>query len=326
MKTFSDDLIAGQRLLVGFDGTCFNDDLMHLIGELFVGGLILFARNIENPDQVKALCQSAQNYAKEKGLPPLFIAVDQEGGQVARLKPPYFTAFPEGNPGFGVVSDVVRFAEVTSRELKEIGFNMNMAPVLDVEPEEFSGVMAKRVFRGDARFVAEMGKTLINEFQDREIMAVAKHFPGIGRTTLDSHLYLPVLETKFDELEQTDLLPFKAAINENVSGVMLSHIKYTAIDEMWPASLSVAVTKDLLRCKLGYDGLVMTDDLDMKAIQVPIDVSVSRIIEADVDIALICHKGPDIEKACHLFREAGNGLNEKSFRRIMDIKRKFLRG
>ena len=323
-RRWTDEQVAGQRLLVGFDGTSFNEDLKFLIGELMVGGLIIFARNIETPEQVRDLCRSCQDYAAKQDLPPLFIAVDQEGGQVARLKPPYFSAFPEGNPGMQCEDDVERFVEVTSRELKDIGMNMNMAPVLDVEPPGFSGVMAKRVFRGDQDFVARMGSAMIRGFHSRGIMAVAKHFPGIGRTTLDSHLHLPVLETGFDELAQSDLVPFEEAIRQGVSAVMMSHIQYRDIDDSWPASLSVNVVKGLLRDRLGYQGLVMTDDLDMKAIRVPIEVSISRIVEADVDMALICHKGPDIEQACRMFRDVDPAINRVSFHRIMELKRTFL--
>ncbi len=323
MKPWTPEQMAGQRLLVGFDGTEFNEDLRFLVGELSVGGLILFARNIETPDQVRELCRSVQDCAEQAGIPPLFIAIDQEGGQVARLKPPYFTGFPEGNPGMKDRDDADRFADVTARELKDIGVNMNMAPVLDVEPEGFSGVMAKRVFRGGPSFVADMGNAMISGFQNRGVMAVAKHFPGIGRTTLDSHLYLPVLETGYDELASRDFIPFEAAIGNDVSGIMMSHIQFNALDDAWPASLSVKVVRDLLRGRMGYQGIVMTDDLDMKAIKAPIETSVSRIVEADVDIALICHKGPDIEKAYGVFREVDPEINRTSCRRIMALKNRF---
>jgi beta-N-acetylhexosaminidase len=324
MKPLKPEQIAGQRLLVGFDGTEFNDDLRFLIGELAVGGIILFSRNIETPDQVRELCRSSQDYAEQTGLPPLFIAIDQEGGQVSRLKHPSFTQFPSGNPGMTGIDDASHFAAVTARELKDIGVNMNMAPVLDVQPEGFEGVMAKRVFNGGPDFVSDMGNSLINGFQDRGIMAVAKHFPGIGRTTLDSHLYLPILETGQDELAASDFLPFEAAIRNNVAGIMMSHIQFKSLDNQWPASLSANIVKSLLRDRMGYQGLVMTDDLDMKAIKVPIEVSVNRIVEADVDIALICHKGPDIEKAYDVFTGIDPEINRRSFQRIMDVKKRFL--
>lgn len=325
----SDGELAGQRMMVGFDGVEFNSDLKFLIKELKVGGIIIFARNIVAPAQVAGLCYSVQNYAKECGLPPLFIAIDQEGGQVARLREP-FTQFPKGSPAMRNTHDAKRFAEITAGELKSIGVNMNMAPVMDVQPEGFAGIMAKRVFSGGPEFVAQMGMALISGLQDNGIMAVAKHFPGIGRTTLDSHLELPVLETDYNELIQTDFVPFEASIGCGVAGMMLSHIQYNSIDPNWPASLSVKIVKILLREKMGFRGVVMTDDLDMKAINVDIKTSVQRIMEAHVDIALICHKGPDIETAHQEFVsqiEASPMKKEQcldSVERIMGLKDQYL--
>lgn len=326
---FTPEQCAGQRLMVGFDGTSLNADLKWMIGELKVGGIILFSRNIEEPDQVRDLCHSAQEYAESCGQPRLLIAIDQEGGQVARLKEP-FTRFPQGNPGMVNRDAAAYFAEITAGELRDIGVNMNMAPVLDVQPQGFEGIMAKRVFAGDPDFVASMGVEMIQGFQRRKIMAVAKHFPGIGRTTLDSHLHLPVLETVLQDLDQTDLVPFKHAIDHGVSGIMMSHIKYQALDPEWPASLSRKIVTTLLREQLGYQGVVMTDDLDMKAIRIPIAQSVQRIVHAQVDLALVCHQGPDIEGAFKAFLiETGSTENAKkssaqSLERIMALKHRYL--
>lgn len=323
--------IAGQRMMVGFDGISLNADLKAMIRDLKIGGIILFSRNIEAPDQVRELCHSAQAWAAACDQPPLFIAIDQEGGQVARLRAPHFTAFPQGNPGMADTDDAAHFAQVTAADLHRIGVTMNMAPVLDVEPEGFEGVMHKRVFRGDADFVAAMGAAMMTAFQDAGIMAVAKHFPGIGRTTLDSHLVLPFLEAPRDLLERTDLVPFVAAIDRGVSGIMMSHINYTDLDPDWPASLSETIVAGLLRETLGYQGLVMTDDLDMKAIRVPIETSIHRIVRAQVDLALICHQGPDIEGAFHaLVREIQSSDTARehaaqSLARIMTLKNTFLR-
>ena len=297
MHPFENEFMAGQRLMVGFDGTVFSDDLKFLIGTLQVGGLILFSRNLTSPEQIRQLCRDCQACADRFGLPPLFIAIDQEGGQVARLKPP-FTQFA-GNPAMKHPEDAVYFARVTAMELKHLGVNMNMAPVLDVAPDGVDSIMAGRAFGSDPGWVASMGMTVIDHLQQRGIMAVAKHFPGIGRTVLDSHLALPDLDVDAKALTGFDLIPFQSAIQGNVAGIMLSHIRYTGIDPVWPASLSPAITADLLRRKMAYDGVVMTDDLDMGAIKPShdIDTAVGQILMADVDIALICHKGPDIEAA-----------------------------
>ncbi|GAB6097987.1 beta-N-acetylhexosaminidase [Desulfatiferula olefinivorans] len=324
--------IAGQRMMVGFDGTTLNADLKAVIRDLKVGGIILFSRNIEEPDQVRDLCRSAQAWAAACGLPPLFIAIDQEGGKVARLRPPHFAAFPAGNPGMAGPDDAARFAAVTAAELQRIGVTMNMAPVLDVEPDGFEGIMHTRVFRGDAHVVAAMGSRMIDTFQKAGIMAVAKHFPGIGRTTLDSHLDLPVLDASKALLTATDLVPFAAAVDRGVSGIMMSHIIYRDLDPDWPAGLSEVIVAGLLRSTLGYQGLVMTDDLDMKAIRVPIDTSVHRIVRAQVDLALICHQGPDIEGAFRAFvreiqsSETARAHAARSLERIMALKKAYLSG
>lgn len=328
VAALTDEQLAGQRIIAGFDGTEFNEDLKFLIKDLKVGGVILFLRNIVSPKQVEKLCFDIQAYAKKYHQPALFIAIDQEGGVVSRLKAP-FTQFPFGNPGMKTTEDAKEFARITAKELDGIGVNMDMAPVLDVQPDGFDGVMQKRVFKGDENYVAEMGAAIILELQKNKIMAVAKHFPGIGRTTLDSHLTLPELDIDYDEFAKTDLVPFEVSVANNVAGIMMSHIQYNFIDSKWPASLSVKLVKGLLRSKMKYNGVVMTDDLDMKAVNFDIKTSVNRIIEADVDIALICHKGDDIEIAFCQFLDDTKSSEEqrnacfKSVKRIIDLKRKF---
>ena len=320
--------MAGQRLMLGFDGIDLNDDLRHMIRDLGAGGLILFKRNIETPDQVKALCESCRAYAASCGLPPLFIAMDQEGGTVARLREP-FTLF-KGNPYIETLEEARHFAAVTAWELKSIGVNMNFAPVLDVAGDNGNSIMKDRAFKGTPERVAFLGAEVIRTFQNNGILAVAKHFPGIGRTVKDSHFFLPVLDMDLPVLETSDLIPFMAAKDEGVSGIMLSHILYPKLDEKWPASLSPFIAKDLLRGSMGYEGLVMTDDLDMKAIEKDIEICIRQILSSGIDMALICHKGPNIDKAYHEIRrllredEALSALGKKSIDRILRVKRKYL--
>lgn len=351
------DLLAGQRLMVGFEGTWLNQELKTLIRDIKVAGIILFAGNIKSAEQVKALCGSAQDYAKSCELPPLFIAVDQEGGAVARLKKPDFTEFP-GNPYIADIESAATFATITANELKSVKINMNFAPVMDVLPASreflanritgnsdlnkvsennlehcFESIMANRAFPGRPENVAKLGVCVINTLQENGIMAVAKHFPGIGRTTRDSHLELPVInadEADQNLMEISDFLPFKAAIGSGVAGIMLSHILYSAIDSDWPASLSCNIAKKLLRDQMGYQGVVMTDDLDMKAIRYDIKTSIKQILNADVDITLICHKGPAIETAFmeirHLLATEEEFYKKaiESSQRIASLKRAYL--
>jgi beta-N-acetylhexosaminidase len=296
-----------------------------------VGGIILFARNLIHPGQIKDLCTSVQEYARACGRPPLFISIDQEGGKVARLKPP-FTQFP-GNPGMKSSEDAVHFARITAAELTDIGVNMNLAPVLDVAPRDINSVMATRAFGHDPRWVSDLGTVVIRHLQANNIMAVAKHFPGIGRIILDPHDEISELDVDAHTMQATDLLPFKAAINHNVAGIMLSHIRYPDMDARWPASLSKAIAHDLLRRQMGYEGLIMTDDLDMGAIKKHYDIEtvLRQILWADIDIALICHKGPDIENAFQQIVKSfsdSNRIKEKgleSLKRIMNLKTKYLK-
>jgi len=322
--------LAGQRLMVGFEGTVLNEDLKFLINRLKIGGIILFAINIESPDQIKDLCRSIQDYARICQQPPLFIAVDQEGGQVARLKEP-FTIFP-GNPHMKSEEDAVRFAEITAAEMNQIGINMNMAPVMDVSSEGSGSIMAERTFGDNPDWVSRLGVKVIEHLQLNKIMAVAKHFPGIGRTALDSHLDMPVLHDDLSIMEQLDLIPFEAGIRSGVSGVMLSHIFYSQLDPQWPASLSLQIAKNLLRKQMQFNGLVLTDDLDMGAITKHYDIqtAVHQILAADIDLTLICHKGPSIEIA---FEEMAKEITDapaikasgmESVERIMKAKRKYI--
>ncbi|MCG8616256.1 MAG: beta-N-acetylhexosaminidase, partial [Desulfobacterales bacterium] len=214
---------------------------------------------------------------------------------VARLREP-FTRFP-GNPHIHNVGEAEHFARVTAEELRSMGINMNMAPVMDVAPPDVESIMKDRAFPGGVDLVSELGCAMIRTFQDCGIMAVAKHFPGIGRTVKDSHFFLPVLEADEETLRQSDMLPFQAAMSSEVSGVMLSHISYPRLDDTWQASLSPVIARDLLRRDLGYDGLTMTDDLDMKAISLDIETCIRQILDAEIDLALICHAGPNIDKA-----------------------------
>lgn len=320
----------GQRFMIGIDSTRFDQELGQAIDTLHVGGIILFTRNVQDPEQITALCRDAQTHAARCNRPPLFISIDQEGGQVARLKPP-FTQF-EGRPPVASGSQAVRFADITARELARIGVNMNMAPVLDVLPPEGPSVMAQRAFGRDPETVADLGAQVITGLQEKGIMAVGKHFPGIGRTVLDSHEDLPDLDVGPDAFEASDLVPFQKAIAVGVAGMMLSHIRYTRMDPHWPASLSPAIAGDLLRRRMGYDGLVMTDDLDMGAVakHYTIPIMVDQCLSAEVDILLICHPGPNIKAALDHAVERINASedlkrkNEASLNRILKTKARYL--
>ena len=320
--------LAGQRLMLGFTGTEFNGDLEIIIHGYQAGGIILFKPNIVSPDQVARLCADAQAFAASWDLPPLFIAVDQEGGAVSRLPPP-FTQF-DGNPYIRTREQADVFARITARELKQVGINMNLAPVMDVVPPHTDSIMKTRAFPGDAETVADLGTTVIHTLQTSGIMAVAKHFPGIGRTVLDSHHHLPELDVDLSDLQAVDLIPFKAAVHADAAGIMISHILCPRLDPRWQASLSKAIAHDLVRHTLGFTGLVLTDDLDMKAIDQDMDTCMARVLASGIDLALICHQGPDIEKAVNALTrllasdKKNQELSRLSLERIYRYKEKYL--
>ena len=332
-NSMTDEQLAGQRLMVGFEGEVLDDDLRFVIRDMCVGGLILFKRNVSDPAQLSELCEAAQTCAVESGNPRLMIAIDQEGGPVARLGPP-FTVFP-GNRAIGEArseKDAKEFATVTARELRGVGITMNLAPVLDVASFGVNAVMEDRVFGEEPELVAHLGIAVIDTLQENGIAATAKHFPGIGRTTVDSHADLPYLDVERQVLDATDLVPFRAAIGGGVEAVMLSHVVYQDLDPQWPASLSSIIAKDLLRQTMGFKGIAMTDDLDMGAVDKHFDVEtmVKRISEAEIDIALICHDRLKVEKACGALIEAARESEDSkrkatmSVQRILNLKRKYL--
>ncbi|MFH1983677.1 MAG: beta-N-acetylhexosaminidase [Pseudomonadota bacterium] len=326
--TDSPENMAGQKLMVGFDGTDFSSDLEHLIATVGVGGVILFSRNVRDPEQIGRLCGMIQQCAEGCGQPPLFIAVDQEGGEVSRLKEP-FTDFA-GNDHITTESAAAGFGRTIAYELSSVGINMDMAPVLDVAFDPQASIMTRRSFGADPAQVGRMGREVIRHLQAGGVMAVGKHFPGIGRTVLDSHEVRPALDLPLEAL-QDDLLPFRMAVETGVAGIMLSHILYAGLDPQWPASLSPAIVA-LLRTDLGFNGVIFTDDMDMGAIRNHdgIDTAVCQIMAADVDVTLICHRSPDMERARDIMRrcmEADEKVRRAaaaSVERILALKRHYL--
>ncbi len=331
LSSFSDSMLAGQRLLAGFAGPGFNDDLRHLIESLKVAGIVLFSENLEDPQQIREMCADAQSCAADCGLPPLFIAIDQEGGTVARLGDP-FTRFP-GNPHIVDDRAAEQFGRVTAEELFGVGINMNFAPVLDVAALCPDSIMKDRSFPGGPDEVARLGGRVIDSLQAGGVMAVAKHFPGLGRTTADTHIDLPELDTVPEDMIAADLVPFQAAVDREVAAVMLSHVLYSGWDRHWPAGMSDLIVRNLLREKMGFAGVVMTDDLDMGAVARHYDMAtvVDRAVAADVDLVMVCHKGPARQLAADTLLSvirsdaAARTAAERSVRRVLSLKNQYLR-
>lgn len=286
------DRMVGRLFLCGLPGPRLDRGTRELISRYEPGGFILFSRNVEDPVQVAELCRELQEFALETHGRALFLAVDQEGGRVARLKKP-FTEFPGNEAIAGDAKPEKKaqeFARITAEEMRLVGLNMDMAPVLDVRQGPAEEHLRGRTFGEDPRLVARLGGIVIKTLQGRGVMAVAKHFPGLGRASRDPHKALPEISLSVDEMVSVDLSPFRSAVEAGVAGIMTSHAVYPSLDPDVPATMSGRVVGDLLRKKMAYDGLVITDDLEMGAIARTWGVprGSAAAFAAGADLLLIC--------------------------------------
>jgi beta-N-acetylhexosaminidase len=278
----------GQLFIVGFTGTSVTPDLTSFIKEYKPGGVILFSRNLVSVDQIVQLTNDLQRCSSHS---PLLIAIDQEGGRVSRL-PKGFTIFPPcGVLGRCNSTELAYAAAATiAKELRAVGVNMNMAPVLDVNSNPDNPVIGDRAFGSTPEIVSELGWATAAGLQDHQVVACGKHFPGHGDTNADSHKELPVVEAVRERLEMIEFPPFRHAVAQGVATMMTAHVLYRALDEKLPATLSPAIVTNLLRHELRYDGVVLTDDLEMHAIidHYGIEDAAVRAVLAGCDILLIC--------------------------------------
>ncbi len=284
--------ILAQSLVVGLPGPEAGPRELELVAREGLGGVILFARNIESPRQVWELNHSLRRAARDAGRPPLLVMVDQEGGDVARLREP-FTCLP-GARELGESDDPAlmgRQGRRLGRELVAAGFNWNLAPVLDVHGLQ-DGIMRRRSLGRDASRVAELGAAFIRAMQATGCLACAKHFPGLGRTTQDTHATRPRVELSRGDLAAMELVPFARAARVGVAGIMVSHAVFPALDENRPASLSAPVIQGLLREELGFEGLVLSDDLEMGALAAELEADQAAVeaYRAGCDLLLVCHR------------------------------------
>ena len=313
----------GQMVMIGFHGTTSNDDVNYMLNNYHMGGIILFDRNMENKAQVKTLIESLQTDRKI----PLFFAVDEEGGQVARMKhdlipPPSQKEI--GNSGDSSLA--YSSANSIAQDLKNMGFNINFAPVADV------GTPDTRSFSDNQNVVAEFVSQAAKGYEDAGFFYCLKHFPGIGLWQIDSHQDLETITGDRNTFDTIDLIPFKKIISENDNSkfmVMVSHYKYTAFDAENSATLSYAIMTDLLRNELGFKGVVITDDLDMGAVSKYHDEKSLSVqsVKAGADIILSCH---DYEKQKKMYNgildavksgEISEDRINESVRRILTMKK-----
>jgi len=296
---------VSELIMVGFFGQELDAALADHICTIKPSGLIFFRRNVASPEQVARLNRNIQRLALEELGRPLLLAVDQEGGTVARLTPP-FSQLPDakvlGAEGPGAVS---RCARLSAQEMRLVGLNLNFAPVLDVNLLDSAGPMERRSFGRDPALVAECGVAAVTAIQQEGVMATAKHFPGLGRAQEDPHLNLPVVPATREELLQSDLVPFRAAFQGGVACAMTSHILYPALDPELPGTLSPAILTGLLRNELGFGGVLISDDLDMGAVtsRYPPEWAALTALQAGVDLLIVCNDQEHMNLVAEALRE-----------------------
>jgi beta-N-acetylhexosaminidase len=286
---------VGQLLIAGFRGEQIPVEIRSLAREFSLGGVILFGRNIVEPRQVAELCREASQLTADV---PAWVSVDQEGGRVARLKAPFTQWPPMATLGrSGDVQLAERFARALAAELKAVGITLDFAPVLDVHTNPKNPVIGDRALAERADDVARLGSAIIRAMQTEGLAACGKHFPGHGDTSTDSHLELPLVEHPPERLREVEFVPFRAAIEAGVATIMTAHVLVPALDEQRPATLSKRIVTGLLREELRYNGVIVSDDLEMKALANDYKVPESAVlaIEAGCDALLICSGDVDVQ-------------------------------
>lgn len=321
----------GQLLFGSFPGTTVSAEWRSLAREFDLGGAILFSRNVEAAEQVAELAADLEALGRTM---PAWVSVDQEGGRVARLKEP-FTRWPPmavlGRAGSEVLAE--RFGRALARELAAVGITLDYAPVLDVHTNPKNAVIGDRALAERADEVARLGTAIIRAVQGEGVAACGKHFPGHGDTSADSHTELPLVEHPPDRLRAVEFEPFRAAIRAGVGFIMTAHVLVPALDEERPATLSPAIVQRILREELGFEGVILSDDLEMKAVSAryPVPTAAVEAIRAGCDGLLVCSGEVEIQAAIleALVKavesgEISSGRLDEAHKRLRRAKERFL--
>lgn len=323
---------VGQLVVVGVDAYNNDEHSKLLMEKYHVGGFILFKKNIQDSNQLMKLINSLKQTNAAVSRVPLFMSVDEEGGRVSRL-PAELKKFPS-NRIIGKKNDInlsYGIGGILGEELRAFGFNMDFAPVLDINSNPKNPVIGDRAFGTTPEVVSRLGIQTMKGIQSQKVISVVKHFPGHGDTSVDSHVGLPRVNHGLDRLESFELVPFKEAIENGADTVMVAHILLPKLDEKNPASFSKAVISDLLRNTLGYNGVVITDDFTMGAITENYDMGLAAVksIQAGGDIVLVCHgfeKQETVLKALLQAARTGQISTERldeSVYRVLQLKQKY---
>lgn len=320
----------GQMIFSSISGTELGAEEEKLIHQYKVGGIIVNKKNITSPSQMVAYMNSLKE--ENKNNVPLFFGIDQEGGRIAKLPgdlraiPSHFEIGKQNDPSFAF-----EIGTVLGKLVSSFGFNVNFAPVLDINSNPENPVIGDRSFGINPDVVSKLGIQMMKGIQGENIIPAIKHFPGHGDTSVDSHDELPVVQKTMPELEQMELIPFKQAIAEGADMVMIAHILLPSIDPEFPSSMSEAIITDLLREKIGFDGVVITDDMTMEAITNSFDIGKASVmsVKAGADIVMVAHEFENVVKAITALTTAvenGEITEERidqSVERILKLKNKY---
>ena len=323
----------GQFLIGSMPGTSVPVELRSLAKEFDLGGVILFGRNIEAPEQVAELSADCEGLGRTM---PAWVSVDQEGGRVARLKEP-FTKWPPmatlGRAGTQSEALAGRFAKALADELLAVGITLDYAPVLDIHTNPKNPVIGDRALAERAEDVARLGRVIIRALQGAGLAACGKHFPGHGDTSTDSHFELPLVEHTPDRLRAIEFEPFRAAVAEHVAFIMTAHVLVPELDAEKPATLSAKVVQALLRDELKFEGVIFSDDLEMKAVSAHYAVPEAAVdaIRAGCDAVLVCQGNVDLQARTleALVKAVESGVipakrSDDAFMRLKRTKQRFL--
>lgn len=288
----------GQMVMIGIHGTELDEDSKTMLRQFHIGGIVYFDRNIKSQDQIKALSEQLQAYAQGEAQQkvPLFLAIDEEGGTVSRGRGVIPAPPSEADIGASGQPERARAsAASTAQALRAAGINLNLAPVADVSSSD------ARAFSGDAQVAARFTEKAVSGYEQEGMLCALKHFPGIGKGAVDSHQEVSRVDASRETLEREDLLPFAEVIASQRPEdflILVSHLIYPCYDAAHSASQSRAVMTDLLRGRLGYQGIILTDDLEMGAVanHVPLRQAGANAVVAGADIVLVCHEYPHEEE------------------------------
>jgi len=323
--------LIGQHMLIGVSGHTLTEFEKRFIVENNISGVVLFGRNVSTPEQVRDLCAEIQSLRhKMASKAPLFIGIDMEGGRVHRLKAP-FTQWPPLKTVGDLDAPTIafHFAHRMGLELMAVGINLDFAPCVDVFTNPLNTVIGDRAVSSDPHQVEKMASALVRGYIKSGILSCAKHFPGHGHTVIDSHEELPVEEADLKRLHEVELVPFKKALRSRVDMVMTAHILFKSVDKDWPVTMSEFFLKKMLRDELKYKGLVITDDLDMKAMAKHYDKGFIpvRALQAGADLLLYCNEPASPPVAIESIMDAvaqgqySKAELEYTLSRILDVKK-----